>query len=195
MKALRIFAVALLLGLLAACSREPVADMALEWRPKVDVKSVAGNLPEIGKARLQIDQLRDARQAPALIGENREHSTPRPVTTRDDVGAFVAKHLRDMLSASGVNVVEADGDVVLTGEVQQFFVVEDSIYTSQVLVSLVARQRGGHELWHRSVKASRRTFGHSYSAENYYEVLSTAVVDVAGNLLQDPDFRQALAQK
>ena len=57
---------------------------------------------------------------PELIAENHEDKVAKPVTTKDDVGAFVAAHLKDALEREGLTTVASGGDVILSGEVRQF---------------------------------------------------------------------------
>ncbi len=66
------------------------------------------------------------------IGENREEPTPKPVTTTEDVGAFVSTHMRELFNKAGLKTVDGDGAVTIKGEVTQFFVRETSVYRSEV---------------------------------------------------------------
>lgn len=153
------------------------------------------NLTEVGNTRIRLDDFRDTRKAPELIAENREEAIPKPVTTRDNVGQFVSAHMRQILQTAGLDVVDGDADVVISGEVRQFFVEETSTYNGTVLLRVTVHKRNGAILWNGTASGSAKTFGRSYSSENYYEVLSDSVVDATGTLLRDPDFRHALSRK
>ena len=92
-------------------------------------------------------------------------------------------------------VKENGGDVIISGEVRQFFVEETSTYKGHVLLRLSARNRADKTLWSGVVAGDATRFGHSYSAENYYEVFSDSIISAVSSLLQEADFRAALARK
>jgi len=43
-----------------------------------------------------------------LIGENREDDEPKPVTTSDDVGAFVSSHIRQLFDRAGIKTIDSN---------------------------------------------------------------------------------------
>ncbi len=131
-------------------------------------------------------------QQPALVAENREMATPRLVTTRDDVGAFVATHMRQIFDRGGLTTVDSGGNAVVSGEVRQFFVEETDTYRANVVLHLTVRSSAGTALWDGNVSGSASTFGRSYSMENYDQVLSDSIIDATATLLKDPDFRSAV---
>jgi hypothetical protein len=143
---------------------------------------------------IQIEDFQDARDDRELIGENREEATPKPVTTSDDVGPFVADHVRTLLTSAGVNVVDGNAAVIIRGKVTQFFVTEIDHYNSQVTVQLAVVGRNGRMLWSGAVSGEARQRGHSYKLENYYENLSTAVYKLTESMLQNPGLIRTLAQ-
>src|SRR5579864_3324399 len=125
---LRRVALLLLLAGLCACAKPPLDNIPLVWKPTSQVNFGAVNLTEIGNTAIQVEKFRDVRKPPELIAENREQATPKPVTTRDDVGQFVARHMSDIMGNAGLNMVEAKGDIVVSGEVRTFFVEETTTY-------------------------------------------------------------------
>ena len=73
--------------------------VALQWRPTSDLKLGA---MQMSQASVQFEIFQDARDNKESIGENLEgDNKPRPVTTTDDVGAFVGKHVRELFDRSG----------------------------------------------------------------------------------------------
>jgi hypothetical protein len=54
--------------------------------------------------------------------------------------------------------------------------------------------RSGKTLWKGLVSGDATRFGRSYKAENYYEVLSDAVVNTVSSMLQAADFQKALSR-
>lgn len=179
---------------LAACAPTPLRDVPLVWAPT--------DRPDFGKADLRWAQhtairfqtFRDVRRSPRLIAENLEDAQPKTVTTRDDVGAFVTRHVQRVFDEAGLDTVTQGGDVVLSGEVRQFFVRETSTYQGSVTLKLTLRNAAGKVLWNGTSSGTAEHFGRSYSAENYYQTLSDAVVNAASAVLQNAEFRGALAK-
>jgi len=185
----------LVLASLCACAKAPLENIPLVWKPTSKTSIGTINLTEVGDTRIRLDDFRDTRKTPELIAENREEAVPKPVTTRDNVGQFVSAHMRQILQTAGLDIVDGDADVVISGEVRQFFVEETSTYNGSVLLRVAVHKRNGATLWNGTASGSAKTFGRSYSSENYYEVLSDSVVDATGTLLRDPDFRHALSRR
>src|SRR3569833_783608 len=132
---------------------------------------------------IQVEAFQDARANPQAIGENREDEVPKPVTTNDDVGAFVSKHLRELLDKGGVKTVDSDGAVTIKGEVKQINVRETSTYKSTVAIHLTVVGRDGQTLWSGTASGDATRFGRSYKLENYCEVLSDALVNAVSSML------------
>ena len=176
----------------AARARELLSDIPLRWSPTTQ-PGREGTL-EVPRVRVRIGAFRDARPRRDLIGENREDPPKpvRPVTTRENVPAWVAAHLREVGRRYGFQVVDANPDVVLSGEVRRFFVTEENTYKGQVTLALTARRPGGRVLWSGTVTGDATRFGRSYRADNYCEVLSDALVDVVKHLLEEGKFTRAV---
>jgi hypothetical protein len=168
----------------------PLLNVPLEWKPTSDLRLGA---TQMTAAAVQFEPFKDLRQMPEQIGENREDDKPKLVTTQDDVGAFVSKHMRELFNKAGVKTVDANGDVVVKGEVQQFFVRETHNYKAEVAVHLTVVGKDGATLWSGVASGEASRFGRSYLLENYYEVLSDAVVNATSSTLQSPEFQKALA--
>jgi len=163
----------------------------LQWRPTSQL-STFGTV-ETAQLPVQFETFKDARDKPELIGENREDDKPKPVTTSDDVGAFVSTHMRELFNKAGLNTVDSNGAVVLKGEVRQFFVTETNTYEGAVAVHLTLVDRNGKTLWSGMASGDAKRFGRSYKAENYFEVLSDSVVNTTSSMLQSAEFQKALA--
>ena len=176
---------------LGAEAKTPLLEhVPLRWRATSDLK--LGTM-EMAQTPIQVEPFQDARANPETIGENREDEAPKPVTTNDDVGAFVSRHLRDLLDKGGLKTVDSDGAVIIKGEVKQFFVRETSTYKSTVAIHLTVMSRDGQTLWSGTASGDATRFGRSYKLENYYEVLSDALVNTVSSMLQSPDFQKALS--
>ncbi len=166
----------------------------LQWKPTSQL-SLAG-VAQTSPTPIQFESFKDTRAKADLIGENHEDDDkpPKPVTTSDDVGAFVSAHMRELFNKAGLNTVDSNGAVIVKGEVQQFFVEETSTYQAQVVVHLTLVDRNGKTLWSGTASGDQKRFGRSYRAENYYEVLSDAVVNTTSSMLQSSEFQKALSQ-
>ena len=167
-----------------------LVDVPLQWRPTSDLR--LGTM-EMSQAPVQFDVFRDVRADKQAIGENREDEKPKPVTTRDDVGSFVSTHIRELFESAGLKTVDSGGTVTIKGEVTQFFVRETSLYRSEVTVHLSVVSRDGKVLWSGTASGEAKRFGRSYKLENYYEVLSDAIVNTVSSMLQSAQFQKVLS--
>jgi hypothetical protein len=163
----------------------------LAWRPS---KSLHGTAIRGPLRAVQFAPFMDDAPDPALIAENREQRLARPVTTSTNVGTFVSQQMRHLFDDAGFRTVGVDGSgaLVISGEVTRFFVVETDRYRATVALHVIMRTPGGPTLWEGDVSGSGDTFGRSYKMKNYDQVLSDAIVDATGALINDADFLRAL---
>ena len=189
----KLFAAVLLALNLGACATQLLNDVPLVWKPTSELNFGGVDLSEARRSKIQFEPFVDARKQPALIAENREDAIPRPVTTSGNVGEFVSANVRQILDRAGLDTVDSGGDVIVSGEVRDFFVEETSLYKGTVQLHLSVRNRAGVTLWSGSASGTAQRFGRSYSQENYYEVLSDSLINATVPLVQDWDFRRALA--
>ncbi len=183
-----------LLALAAGAYAAPklLEHVPLQWKPTSELRLGAA---QMSQTTIQFETFKDARPKPELIGENREDDDkPKPVTTKDDVGAFVSTHMRELFDRAGLKTVDSNGAVTVRGEVQRFFVGETSTYQGEVVVHVTLVGRDGKTLWSGTASGDAQRFGRSYKAENYYEVLSDALVNTVSSMLQSDEFQRALAQ-
>ena len=178
----------LALGSLALAA--PLVNVPLEWKPTSDLRLGS---TQMTAATVQFEPFKDVRDMPQKIGENREDDTPKPVTTQDDVGAFVSKHMRELFTKAGIKTVDAGGDVIVRGEVRQFFVRETHTYQGEVAVHLTVVGKDGATLYSGVAPGDASRFGRSYLLENYYEILSDALVNATSSTLQSAEFQKALS--
>jgi hypothetical protein len=162
----------------------------LKWKPTSNLQ--LGTM-QMSLTPIQFEPFSDARDNKEAIGENVEKVTPKPVTTADDVGAFVGTHMRELFDKAGLKTVDSGGSVTIKGEVKQFFVREDSTYKSEVVIHLTAVGTDGKTLWTGLVSGDATRFGRSYKLENYYEVLSDAIVNTVSSMLGSVEFQKALS--
>lgn len=186
----RPFAILLLAAFAADAKPALLEHVPLQWKPTSELKLGVMEMPE---TPIQFETFQDARDRKEAIGENLEDDTPKPVTTTDDVGAFVSRHMRELFDRAGLKTVDSNGAVTIKGEVRQFFVSETATYKSEVVVHLTVLDRDGKTLWSGLASGDATRFGRSYKAENYYEVLSDAVVNTVSSMLGSPQFQRALS--
>jgi hypothetical protein len=180
----------LALALSAQVSAALLENVPLQWRPTSDLQ--LGTV-QMTQSSIQFEVFQDARENKQAIGENQESDKPKPVTTRDDVGVFVSNHMRELFQRAGLKTVDSDGAVTIKGEVRQFFARESSTYKSEVAVRLTVVSRDGRTLWSGLASGDATRFGRSYKLENYYEVLSDAVVNTVSSMLGSAEFQAALS--
>jgi hypothetical protein len=187
-----ITALALLLSISFLASSETMLleKIPLEWRPTSKLRL---GTTEMTASTVSIANFTDAREDKAAIGENREENEPKPVTTSDDVGAFVALHLRQLFDEAGIKTADSNGAATIKGEVKKFFVRETNTYKSEVVLQLIVSDPQGKTLWKGLASGEATRFGRSYKAENYYEVLSDALVNTVSSMLQATEFQRALS--
>jgi hypothetical protein len=162
----------------------------LQWRPTSDLR--------LGTAQMTASPVRvatfiDGRDNKEAIGEHTEDHDPKPVTTSDDVGAFVSTHIRQLFDQAGIKTVDSNDGVTIQGEVKTFFVREGGTYKSEVAIHLTVIDQNGKTLWNGLASGEATRFGRSYKAENYYEVLSDAVVNTVSSMLQAADLQKAIS--
>lgn len=180
-----------------AGAADKLENIKLVWKPTTSLTKLGGIDPNgIAKIKIQLAPLTDTRDNAALIGENREKkNVVLKVTTQENVPAFVTDNLKKLFSDAGLTVVDRDGDVVLAGELQKFFVEEIKDYSGEVRIKFAAKNPSGKELWTGVIFGHEGNFGRSYKDENYYETLSNSVVAAAVNLFRDSGLRGVLGAK
>lgn len=186
----RLFVVLFAVTLSAHARTTLLEHVPLRWTPTSELR--LGAL-EMTQTPIQFEPFQDIRNNKEAIGENLEDDKPKPVTTTDDVGAFVSAHMRELFDHAGLKTVDSGGAVTIKGEVKQFFVRETSTYKSGVTVHLTVVGRDGQTLWSGLASGEAKRFGRSYKLENYYEVLCDAVVNTVSSMLQSAEFQKALA--
>jgi len=162
---------------------KPTSPMSERLPP--DVKGLEG-------IKIQVDPFTDKREDPAFIGHSMNKVPFRKVTTNDDVARFVTYQVKLLLSGLGLKVVESGGDVIMKTEIRRFFVEETNRYNADVELQTVFTDPSGKILWAVATTGTSSRFGIAYKADNYYEVLSDALIGATHELVQNSGFRKAL---
>lgn len=185
--------VALLAASGSAMASKDLSNIPLVWSPTQSFAEFgAVDLNGISNVKVQINGFTDVRKNPALIAENHEKNPARQVTTKDNVAAFLTDHVKDTFTKAGLNVVDSGGDVVVSGEIRDFFVNENDQYVGNVTVYVTVTNTAGKVLWQGVAGGGSTNFGRSYKADNYYETLSNSVLKLSNSLLSSQGFHSAL---
>jgi YajG family uncharacterized lipoprotein len=180
----------LCVSLVASSKTKLLEHIPLQWRPTSDLRL---GTAQMTSSPITVATFTDDRDNKEFIGENREDEEPKPVTTSDDVGAFVSTHIRQLFNQAGIKTIDSNAGVTIHGEVKRFFVREGDTYKSDVAVHLTVIDQSGKTLWNGLASGEATRFGRSYRAENYYEVLSDAVVNTVSSMLQAAEFQKAIS--
>ena len=180
----------------ALARKKPLTDIPLLWKPTDEIGELGTvDLTGLSKVTVRVEPFTDSRDNPKLIGKNVEDADKGrvlEVTTREEVGPWVADRMAWSLQQLGVGTAETGGTVVLKGDILRFLVTESHTYESDFGVKVTLETPGGKTLWTGIANGSATRFGRSYKAENYYEVLSDAVLEATHDLLTNSAFREAL---
>src|SRR5689334_13911692 len=95
----RIFLALLAMTVVAQAKTALLEHIPLQWRPTSDLQLGA---MEMSQTPIHFEAFQDTRPNKEVIGENREDDPPKPVTTGDDVGAFVGSHMRELFDHAGL---------------------------------------------------------------------------------------------
>ena len=162
----------------------------LQWRPTSELR--LGAL-QMSQAHIQFLVFQER---PQQQGGHRRESRGRYAKARDNQrrrGRVRRSHIRELFDHEGLKTVDGDGDVTIKGEVTQFYVRETSTYKSEIGVRLTVTDRAGKTLWSGLASGDAERFGRSYKLENYYEVLSDALVNTVSSMLDSAQFQSALS--
>jgi len=180
-----------------ASAADKLENIPLIWKPTspmserttLDMKGLDG-------AKLQIDPFIDNRADKSLLGLNKSKTPNRKVTTQEDVARFVTYQMKTLMSAQGVPIVETGGTVVMKGWIKRFYAEDASRYNADVDLELTFTDaETGKILWSFMTSGNSSRYGITYKADNYYEVLSDALVGATHELLRNPRFKEVLNRK
>ena len=92
--------------------------------------------------------------------------------------------------------IDVDIDVaVLKSDIRKFFVEETNRYNAEVELQAIFTDANGKILWAVATTGTSSRFGMAYKADNYFEVLSDALIGATHQLVHNPGFRKALTEK
>ncbi|HEV3189936.1 MAG TPA: hypothetical protein VGY54_05530 [Polyangiaceae bacterium] len=145
--------------------------------------------------RLYVAPVADERPEKARIGSNHEGIPAVPVVADGTPPTdFVGKILTSELSGAGAHIAPdaASANRVLSMRLVRFFAEEGGMYESDVGAIAEVRDPAGQSLYSYSVTGQAKQWGRSLSPDNYNEVFTRAVFDLAKHLVEQPEFQNAL---
>ncbi len=173
-----------------------LSDIPLAWMPTDAISSYSAiDLSAYQRASFVIKPFMDIRKKPSEIGANierRSSSRDMPVTTRDNVAAWLTDQFGKILKEFEITVVDNNGALTLEADVVKFYVTEKSTYKAEVALKIRLKTKNNKVVWSGMTTGSASRFGSSYKAENYYEALSNATVSAVHGLLKDDSFMQVV---
>jgi hypothetical protein len=176
----------------AGCTHATTLQVPLVWRGENVVDLSSDVLTAFTDQSVDVFVVSDQRtRLPGEIGENIEEPSPRPVTTRDDVLAFITSCGERLFRMNGLRV-HANASRLIRLDVLEFFVSEEHTYQGRVVLGVTLVNKSGDTLWRGTVKGASHRIGRSMSGENYEESLTSATVDAFKELLDRRDFQQAV---
>ena len=171
-------------------------NIPLLWRPTDTISALdAIDLTAFQNVSFTIKPFNDVRNNPSEIGVNVEKKSSdnvRYVTTRDNVAEWLTDRFGRVLSEFDIAVIKDGGTMSLEADIIKFYVTEESLYKANIGLKIRLRSKKGDLLWEGMIAVSASRWGGSYKAENYYEALSNACIDVAYSLLKNNSFLQAV---
>lgn len=197
MNVARLAGIVLLSLPLAACraALEPHRDVPLVWKVDREPSAPGGkvDLTHLLSQKFRVLPLEDKRTEPKQqIGVNVQRADrPLPVTTRDDVAAWATDRLKHVLARQGLKVVEEGQTVTLRGEILRLGVTEAGLFNGEAEIAMTAESKG-KVVWRGVLSGKSRRMGKTYKLENYYEALSNALQQAAGELVESAPFVAAL---
>ena len=168
----------------------------LVWKPTSPMSErLPLDVTGLEDIKLQIDPFTDKREDPGFIGHSMKKVPFRKVTTNEDVARFVTYQVKLLMSGLGLKVVESGGDVIMKADIKRFFADESNRYNAEVELQAAFTDANGKILWAVATTGTSSRFGIAYKADNYYEVLSDALIGATHQLVQNSGFRKALTGK
>jgi hypothetical protein len=190
--ALRIVLAAVAVALVG-CHHADSMQLRLLWMPTDNPRDLPSGAIEAFRGQTVAVSVTDTRQnSGPRVGQNNEENTPRPVTTTDNVPAFVSQSFASVLQSNGVTVVPTGATRVLRLELGELFVNEGNLYQGSVTLRVSLENGSGQVLWKGAMRGSSHRFGRSFTEENYEQVISDSTLDALRALLGNPDFQAAV---
>jgi len=169
-------------------------DIPLVWKPTDNISEMEYiDLSYLKKHQIMVNNFSDNRENKNEIGRNTEkESKIKLVTTKDNIAAWCTDRFKYVTGEFGVNISDASPTIIIDGEIERFYVHEQNLYKSEVVIKLTAKTNKEKTIWEGIIKGNSSRWGKSYSAENYYEAISNAFIEAIYEWLKNDSFVTAV---
>lgn len=155
-------------------------------------------LSSIASRRIVIPPVTDRRAEPGRIGA--ELPKGKPIVTARPVSDIVRDALVVELTKNGHEVVAGPGDVVMSADVEEFWLdavrgASSTQYVGRVAIAVViADGQTGEALLTRRYVGLRRRTGEPDSKNTWREIMDTALARTIHDVAMDPDLALTVAR-
>jgi hypothetical protein len=151
------------------------------------------DLSYLKKHQIKVNNFSDNRENKNEIGRNTEkESKIKLVTTKDNIAAWCTDRFKYIAGEFGVNISDTSPTIIIDGEIERFYVREQSTYKAEIVIRITAKTSVEGKIWEGIIKGNSSRWGKSYSADNYYEAISNAFIDAIYEWLKDDSFVRAV---
>jgi hypothetical protein len=186
-----------------ARAQQKILLIRLQWIVNIDHTEALPAVDMTGGLRtLRVESVADKRDngnregvVRTQIGENTEKKVAVPILTDSNVAQFVTNGLLPQLKSAGLPVVPGDAELVLRFELTEFWATETTRYRASVRARCTLTDADGKEVWTGMVGGVGENWGRSLKDYNYNETFTSAVFDLATNLLKQDAFMRGLKKK
>jgi uncharacterized lipoprotein YajG len=172
-----------------ACGRGQIHNLPLVWTGVDDVPQPSASVARSFAAAPFTFGLRDLRQDPTAVGKYEDDGFV--VRTSDNVAQYCSTKMGEMLVRAGARLTETP-TAVLEAELLDFQVIEGGVFNGLARIRAIVR-RGVEKAWSKTYVGKSKRWGRTHNPDNFNEALSSALVDVTKQLVQDDELAQALA--
>lgn len=179
----------------AACaSYGPIVDLPLAWRGVESSPAPSPPVAQAFAASTLAFGLRDVRPDPYAVGGYEDSNAV--IRTSDNIASYCSTQLGQLLVHAGARFAGSPS-AVLEAELLEFRVIEGNTFNGVVRIRVIIQsgqsgQAGAGKAWNKTYTGTSKRWGRTHNPENFNEALSNSLVEVAQQLLQDPEFAAAL---
>jgi uncharacterized lipoprotein YajG len=177
---------------LAGCASRP---LEIGYPPQAAKRALLGS---VAPRKVVVTAVTDRRVQQDRIGNRPENG--KPLVTSRPVPEIIRQALAFELGLNGHEVVTGPGDVVITADVEEFWLdtvggVPTPHYVGRVAISVLVAQPGtGDQLLSRRYVGVTRRPGEADSRDTWRAVMDTALARAIHDVATDPDLVSALGR-
>ena len=189
-----IFTMAAICMIIGVANAGTLHDIPLVWKPTDNISEMEYiDISYLKKHQIKVNNFSDQRENMNEIGRNTEkESKIKLVTTKDNIAAWCTDRFKYVTREFGVNISDASPTIIIDGEIERFYVREQSTYKAEIVIRITAKTSVEGIIWEGLIKGNSSRWGKSYSADNYYEALGNAFIEAIYEWLKDDSFVRAV---